>query len=908
MKMFHLLVLALFLSFKSPGQGKINPSANYSSKALEKVQETSRLRRCATVARAAALRSLNPSLPTDEELERFIKKASISRRLNAARLQLEQVRYIPVVVHIIHQGEAVGAGSNLAYEQVLSQIEVLNEDFRRKAGTRGFNETAVGADIQLEFVLAEIDPSGARLAEKGIHRVSGKGLGISGEVSPEVMDAGIKPATFWDPTRYLNLWTVNLAGDLLGYAQLPVNSGLSGVNNYGSASAAETDGVVIHYSAFGSSDKGSFTLAYPYDKGRTATHEVGHWLGLRHIWGDGDCSADDYCSDTPVADGPNIGCPTGASSCGSLDMIENYMDYTNDACMNIFTLQQKERMQIVLENSPRRKELLQSEVIFTEALQANFGADKLEIKQGESIRFLDQSSGSASSWSWTFVGGSPVNSNEQHPVVFYNSPGTYAVSLNVSNAKTFHELRREGYITVRAADWVNSAPYLLTEIAPQVLQVEETKNFSLDELFADVDGHQLTYAITVEKNTVLQAKLTGAFLNLKGIAGGTSRISITASDTAGGKIVAVIECRVNSRPAILAMPENQLLQVNEFRSLALQNYFSDPDGDALFYTVFTDGSPLLKAGISTVNLELTGLSSGVSLVKIMANDQQGAAVEVALEVEVNQQPDILQVPESQWLVLEQDTLKMDLSLIFSDLEGADLSYRVALSDTSSMAYELKENYLSFAARKAGEGRVVLQASDDKHGLSEVAFYLGGHHAPFEQKPLEGLEVGMGESLAVHLSDYFSDADADKLSFTAISQSEALTVNMEGEVMHLNGLSLGKGTVHIAVQDEKGASLEKLMIVQVVEPLAVKGSLSKGKLACVPNPVNNLLVLQLEGVKPVRYQVFIFDLQGRVVKSILWEPLSREGQKEIDLSLLPSGTYLLEVRHENGNMVQRVVKK
>ena len=95
----------------------------------------------------------------------------------------------------------------------------------------------------------------------------------------------------------------------------------------------------------------------PFNLGRITTHEVGHWLGLRHIWGDGDCLADDYCNDTPPAEAPNNTCAKNVS-CNSPDMIENYMDYTTDECMNIFTQDQKIRMHTVLRNSPRRKELV----------------------------------------------------------------------------------------------------------------------------------------------------------------------------------------------------------------------------------------------------------------------------------------------------------------------------------------------------------------------------------------------------------------------------------------------------------------------------------------------------------------------------------------------------------------------
>jgi hypothetical protein len=273
----------------------------------------------------------------------------------------EKIYRIPVIVHVVHNGEDVGEGANISFEQVKSQIEVLNEDFRRMQNTNGYVANGLGIDTQIEFFLAETGLDGEKLSEPGIHRVNG---GVAewpkGPIANPI-DRLLKPKTIWNPQKYFNIWTVNFGGfvgrNLLGYAQFPSESGLDGLNE--DEGSEYTDGVVIGYKYFGSSEKGDFpVLSAPYNLGRTTTHEVGHWLGLRHIWGDGNCLDDDYCLDTPTSSEPTYGCPDSKFTCGSLDMIENYMDYTDDACLNTFTPEQKNRMLTVLKTSPRRKELV----------------------------------------------------------------------------------------------------------------------------------------------------------------------------------------------------------------------------------------------------------------------------------------------------------------------------------------------------------------------------------------------------------------------------------------------------------------------------------------------------------------------------------------------------------------------
>ncbi len=297
----------------------------------------------------------------EKELEKHLNRA---RKTSAN----EEIYNIPVVVHVLHDdrnGNVGGAfNSNISEEQIQSQIDVLNLDFRRE-NTDTVNTpsyfTSLSADIKIEFCLATNDPEGN--PTNGITRTYSNELPFS--ISTNVQIENLTSLAYWPSDQYLNIWVTELTNSILGQAQFPSGTNYDGLSQ--ALDGAETDGVIMDHRYFGN-DVGSVSNnPYPqYRLGRTLTHEVGHWLGLLHIWGDySSCSATDYCNDTPSQTSNNGGLPRSECSdavfeCGSEIMYMNYMDYTQDFCLNLFTQDQKARMRGSIEIDPRRNALLSS--------------------------------------------------------------------------------------------------------------------------------------------------------------------------------------------------------------------------------------------------------------------------------------------------------------------------------------------------------------------------------------------------------------------------------------------------------------------------------------------------------------------------------------------------------------------
>lgn len=308
-------------------------------------QEPEKPNRCGT------MEGYQERLQSDPEFAR--NEAALERAISAYIKKMRSGEFtefrsgkvvIPVVVHVVHKN----ATENVSDAQIQSQIDVLNEDYRRLntdvSGVPTDFQSLV-ADARIEFKLAERDPdcnptTGITRTSTTVTSFSHSTTAASPTARNPVKFNSSGGADGWPSDEYLNLWVCDLSGGTLGYASFPSDL----------ASRPDEDGVVIDFGAFGNTG----TAAAPFDLGRTATHEIGHWLNLNHIWGDDQnasdqCSGTDHVDDTPNQDIMNFGCPTHPhASCGSNDMFMNYMDYVDDDCMIMFSNGQSDRMDAVL--------------------------------------------------------------------------------------------------------------------------------------------------------------------------------------------------------------------------------------------------------------------------------------------------------------------------------------------------------------------------------------------------------------------------------------------------------------------------------------------------------------------------------------------------------------------------------
>ena len=373
-------------------------------------------------------------------------------------------RIIPVVFHVIHEY----GPENISKAQILTQMDRMNKDFSLSNADTSLIPTPfrkLAVNCQIEFRLATKDEKGN--CTDGIVRV----------YSPKSVNASnaseVKSLSYWNSSKYLNIWVVKsivntskYAGDVLGYAQFPFGGLMS------------TDGIVIRADCIG-----SIEYANNLRIGRTAVHEIGHWLGLRHIWGDEDCG-NDQVDDTPIAFGPNFGVcwddyphnATGTKNCNRPktdtvgEMFMNYMDYVDDKCMAMFTKGQKAIMDLTLNSfrsylwsdanleatGTRDEDIAAAKLCsptadfyYLTSSSGDFSDELVMICEDKSLSFKDASYfNTTTTPDWEFEGGSPATSKLASPSILYSDPGLYDVKITTTNASGTSQKIRNNFVMV----------------------------------------------------------------------------------------------------------------------------------------------------------------------------------------------------------------------------------------------------------------------------------------------------------------------------------------------------------------------------------------------------------------------------------------------------------------------------
>ena len=370
-----------------------------------------------------------------DELEEFTQHYSMSTE--------RVTRVIPIVFHVIHNyGQ-----ENISKEQILDAVRIINEDFQLQNEDQSsvipeFQD--IVANMEIEFRLAKIDPNGN--CTEGITRTVSE-LTFSA-------DDNVKELVSWPRNKYLNVWVVDqISFSAGGYAYLP-----------GSAPSAQDDGIVVLHNQLGSigTSNGSNFAA------RTLTHEIGHFLNLRHTWGPtnspGDpenCDFDDGVNDTPNTIGvAGQNCNLAQSTCGFLDNVQNYMDYSS--CAIMYTEGQKQRVLATLNSGTAGRNNLWTAANLTATGVSgtaqvctpivDFNSNTDEDCANNQIVFTDLSYNAEIdetwTWNWTFPGGNPSSSTEQNPVVVYSQPGNYEVSLTITNSAGSASKTKTNYLLI----------------------------------------------------------------------------------------------------------------------------------------------------------------------------------------------------------------------------------------------------------------------------------------------------------------------------------------------------------------------------------------------------------------------------------------------------------------------------
>lgn len=646
-------------------------------------------------------RGCGTQAPTTQYDSLFQQKIIDYLNTTTAASRVQSTFQIPVIFHVIHGGQAIGTFPNIAQAQLNSQVQVLNDDYSGIGFNTGtypstaflnyamntqvlpgskdaFGNIAI-ANTGISFCLALKDSLGNILSEPGIERKNWNS--IAGASNPALvttaanlttlMDNTIKPATIWSPNKYLNIWVtdVNPSVGLLGYATFPPLSGLTGISGAGTAT---TDGLWCWAKTCGSQNIfAAGVYSAPYNYGRTLTHEISHYLGIRHTWGDISCG-NDFCNDTPSEQSGTTGAPTYPylpNICTSTVpptgpegvMFMNFADYTDDAAMYMFTEDQKIRMQTAMTNSPYRNQLGTHGLCNTATVQANFSLSATIINQGQSVNITDLSTASATitSWNYSCLASTPSTSSLQNPILTFNTVGTHTISLTVTAAGVNSTTTKTIQVNACAIPTVN-----VNSINPTCASV---CNGSATLIAVAGSGAPYTYSWTpaVSSSSVVSGLCAGVY-------------SCVVTNSCGTSVTKIIN--------ILSPPAMSLTIVASNPTVCAGN------STTLSATV-NGGTPSYSfnwnTGGNTSSIIVTPTVSTVSNYTVTVADLAGCVITKSISVTVNPIPSITVTPNNPTICAgKTTTVNLSGALNFTTNPGNITASTFTLSPTVTTVYSI----------------------------------------------------------------------------------------------------------------------------------------------------------------------------------------------------------------------------
>ena len=466
--MKHFMTSLLAASFTILSVGAFAQSHNHSLDHKDGHREGESVNYCGNLQLKEKLFAMDPAFKAQYELDRATMELEAQQYMASQQNGAERGgnEIIPIVFHIIH----VNGTENISNDQIFDAVEVLNMDFNLlNSDANNVQTTFQGlqGDVGIEFRLATKKPDGSCF--NGITRTysTTSTTGAGGGWNNDQITAVENEHGAFPGDEYLNVYLVANADGAAGYTRLPFSTQWGGASMY--------NGIVILHTYVGRNGTSNV------NRSRALTHEIGHWLNLEHVWGPNNnpgnsssCNDDDGVDDTPNSIG-HTSCALTANTCANeanywgttnpitnpVDNVENYMDYSY--CSKMFTVQQGQRMISALNgNTGNRDNLSTTNNLNNTGVSlsptlcvADFTQSRTTICAGQSIDFTDMSYNAATSWNWTFTGGSPASSTVQDPTVTFNTPGTYSVSMQVSDGSSTQTMNQTNLITVLPAVGIN---------------------------------------------------------------------------------------------------------------------------------------------------------------------------------------------------------------------------------------------------------------------------------------------------------------------------------------------------------------------------------------------------------------------------------------------------------------------